>query len=152
MDYLEKTKFSLNEIKQHLGQNQNKSVLVESYLVQYLLVCLYSEIENTLVKIIRNRLHFAGDQKLQNFVYNTNEAMIKRAKTGDIRTFVEKFGCDKETCFQSITAKELGVYGSALANRHAVSHAEGVSLTLEEFEQALIAAEKILVTVESIIK
>lgn len=149
---LAKTEFALEQIKFHLSKNPKDGAIIEGYFVQYLLVCFYSEIEDQISKIIRNRLHFSGDQKLQTFVYNTNENMIKRAKSADIRDVLLKFGCDQDDILNDVTDRELGYYGSAIANRHNVAHGDGVSITIIQVEEAIEAAKKILESLEKCIE
>ena len=161
MAFLEKTSFTLEKTKEHLsriGESEvgdeplGESDLIENYLVQYALVSFYSEMEQELAKIVRNRLALSGDQKLATFLYNLNEKMIKRAKTSDMRSFLKNFGCTPEDLLSDVNESELSFYGTAIANRHQVSHASGGTMSLGDLERALDAAKKILTSVETTIR
>ncbi len=161
MPFLEKTSFTLLQSNEHLrkikqheenGHDLGQIRIIESYLVQYTLVAFYSEMESELAEIVRNRLSIEGDAKISQFLYNLNEKMIKRAKTAEIKSFLKNFGCRQEDLLSEVEEYELALYGTAIANRHQVSHAAGASTSLSDLERAIDAAKKILSSVETCIR
>lgn len=142
---LQRTEFALEHVKKHLEEHGSSGSLIESFLVQYLLVSFYSEMEERVKETIKSRLHFKGDKKLENFVYKTHESMIKRIKKSDIKDIVLLFGDDcKDKFGGSISEMDISLYSSAIENRHITSHGSGGTITLVQMEKALGSAEKIL--------
>lgn len=149
---LERTKDALDKIKIHL-EKISPDPHIESYFVQYLLVSFYSEVEDSIKNIIKNRLNKINDRKIVKFVYKTNEAMIKRVKKSDINEVLKLFDCgDGDIISNHCGDINLLPYFNAITNRHAVSHSTGVSITLREFEAAIPCAEHIFTIVEQLIQ
>lgn len=143
-NHLSRTRFALSEVKAHLKIDGIDADVISSYLVQYLLVAFYSEMEETVASTIRTRLHFNGDKKLETFVCTTNEKMIGRIKKSEIKDVLKVFGCEDGELLEDVTEEEIGYYSAAISNRHKVSHSQGATITLTQFERAVEAADKIL--------
>ncbi|WP_337184241.1 HEPN domain-containing protein [Shinella sp.] len=146
-----RTEFAYSGIKQHLEEASGGGAIA-SYLVQYLVISLYAEMEEHVAQIIKDRLHFNGDKKLERFVFTTNEGMIKRVKKSDIAEVLQKFGMEKEEILGDVTEADVGYYSTAIAHRHNVAHKQGAPITISQFENALDAAEKILASLEKCIR
>lgn len=136
------TRFAFESIKDYLVA-RGRDPLIENFCVQYLVVRLYSEMEDMLVTIIRQRLEGIGDPKIAAFVSATNDNMIRRVKKAEINDILKKFGCD-ELLDAFIDGQNLQPYFDAIHNRHLVTHGDGCSMTLDEFEKVLPCADLIL--------
>lgn len=149
--FLTRTAFAYEEITGHLAR-AGRNPLVEVYLVQYLLVCFYSEVEERLKEIITARLAKIEDRKVAAFIFKSNEAMIKRVKKAEINELLGKFDCGEgDIISQVLGDMNLQPYFDAITNRHKVSHDQGASMTLDYFGQALPCAEAILEAVRGAI-
>jgi len=146
---IERTKFALESVKDFLSEH-GRNPLIENFCVQYLIVCLYSEMEEALSALIRIRLSGIGDERVAKFIASTNDAMIRRVKKSEINDVLKKFGCE-ELVDGHIDGVNLQPYFDAISNRHLVTHGEGCSMTLEEFERAIPCANLLLRTVEDAI-
>jgi hypothetical protein len=70
-----------------------RNPLIEVYLVQFLLVAFYAEVEEKIKAIVIKRLNVIDDQKVAHFIYKTHEGMLKRVKKAEINDVLQKFGC-----------------------------------------------------------
>ncbi|MGZ8286379.1 MAG: hypothetical protein ACXW27_00645 [Allosphingosinicella sp.] len=92
------------------------------------------------------------DRRVAKFIFQTNEAMIRRVKKSDINDILRKFDCgDGDIISDQMDGINLQPYFDAITNRHLVSHKDGVSMTLEAFAAVLPCAEQIFDTVERVI-
>ncbi|MGX5713486.1 hypothetical protein ACWKWJ_12370 [Sphingopyxis terrae subsp. ummariensis] len=138
---LQRTQFAMDAIRAHL-EAHGRDALIESFFVQYLLICLYSEMEDGLAKVISNRLAEIDDPKVSNFIRITNDAMIRRTKKADINDILKKFGCEENHLIENeIEGKSMQPYFDAISNRHLVSHAAGCNMTIDDFEKSVECAE-----------
>lgn len=149
--HLVRTTFALEEVKNHL-QRSGRDPLIEIYLVQFLLVAFYAEVEEKIKDIISVRLSLIADTRVASFVFKTNEGMLKRVKKAEINDVLNKFGCgDGDVISARLPDINLQPYFDAITNRHKVSHDDGTSMTLEDFAKALPCAEAILDAVQTAI-
>lgn len=137
-----RTTFAFDTLKSHF-ETHGRDALVESFCVQYLVVCLYAEMEKILSAIIATRLQRVSDAQVANFILLTNDAMIKRVKKADINDLLKKFGCE-EMIGGELDGTNLQPYFDAVLNRHLVAHGEGSSMTLDDFEKVLPCVDLIL--------
>lgn len=148
---LSRTKFAYDETISHLDA-AGRNPLIEAYLVQYLLVSFYSEVEEKLKGIILNRISEIQDPKVASFVFKSNEAMIKKVKKAEINDILAKFDCGEGDVISAhLGEMNLQPYFDAITNRHRVSHEQGSAMTLEYFAQALPCAEAILEAVQQLL-
>lgn len=148
---LTRTTFAYEEITRFL-QTAGRNPLVEIYLVQFLLVALYAEIEEKIKGIVEVRLSQINDVKVASFIFKTSEGMIRRVKKAEINDLLQKFGCgDGDVIARYLNEINLQPYFDAITNRHQVSHDDGAQMTLEYFGKALACAESILNAVEQIL-
>ena len=146
---LARTNFALDEVRDFL-QSSETNALVESYLVQYLLIAFYSELEEHVKGIISDRLADIKDQKVAHFVAKTHEHMIKRVKKSDINEVLQKFGCGEGDVISTLVGDiNLQPYFDAVTNRHLVSHQGGTNMTLVQFAAAVPVAEVVLTALEN---
>lgn len=142
--WLVRTNFAYDEIKEYLASTGENS-LIESYFVQYLLVAFYSEVEDSVKKIISDRIGKIDDRKVASFVFKSNEGMLKRVKKSDINDVLQKFDCGEGDVISSVLdGMNLQPYFDAVTNRHLVSHSDGAKMTIDDFSKALPCAETIL--------
>lgn len=143
-----RTQFAIDAMTSHL-EGIGRNALIESFFVQYLLVCFYSEVESELAKIIASRLAAIGDAKVACFVQKTNDAMIRRTKKADINDILKKFGCSEDALLgDNIDDVSIQPYFDAITNRHLVSHSDGSGMTFEDFRKSLVCAEQVFLFVE----
>ncbi len=122
-----------------------RNPLIEAYLVQYLLVSFYAEVEERIKEIITNRLAEINDRKVASFIFKSNESMIKRVKKAEVNDLLGKFDCGEgDIISELLVDMNLQPYFDAITNRHRVSHDQGASMTLDYFGRALPCAEAIL--------
>jgi hypothetical protein len=141
---LARTSFAADEIKSFIGA-AGHNPLVENYLVQYLLISLYSEAEQVVKSIIMKRLRGVGDTKIASFISRTNDAMIKRVKKAEINDVLAKFACGEgDILGQRLEGQKLQPYFDAITNRHLVCHGDGADMTFDELLEAIECAEMIL--------
>jgi ethanolamine utilization protein EutQ (cupin superfamily) len=141
---LARTSFAYDEVRQFLTASSG-SPLIESYLVQYLLVAFYSELEEHVKRIISDRISQIEDRKVACFVSKTHEQMLKRVKKSEINEVLQKFDCGNGDIISTLVGDiNLQPYSDAIANRHLVTHQSGTTMTLARFANALPCAEAIL--------
>lgn len=146
---LVRTSFALEEVTEFLSNTQG-SPLIDSYLVQYLLVSFYSEMEDKIKDIVNNRLSQITDVKVSYFVAKTNEGMLRRVKKAEINDVLQKFNCGEGDVIGALVGNlNLQPYFHAITNRHLVSHQNGTNMTLSRFAEAVQCGEIILDAVEN---
>ena len=140
---LARTSFALDEINSFISGTSNP--LVESYLVQYLLVAFYSELEEHVKNIISARLATINDRKVAFFITKTHDNMIKRVRKSEINDVLQKFDCGEGDVISSLLGDmNLQPYHDAITNRHLVSHQSGTNMTLTQVAAALTVGEAVL--------
>lgn len=145
---LQRTNFAYEETLAHL-KAVGRNPLIEIYLVQFLLVAFYAEVEEKVKEIILARLSSISDPKVASFIFKSNEGMLKRVSKSDINDVLRKFDCGTGDIISSLLDDvNLQPYFDAITNRHKVSHDDGASMTLEYFGEALPCGEAILDALE----
>lgn len=148
---LARTKFAYDQTVSHLAVH-GKNSPIESYLVQFLLVLFYSEVEEKIKEIAVKRLSVIDDKKVTAFLTKMNEGMFKRIKKSEINDLLHKFDCgDGDIIAEKMPNRNLEPYFSAINNRHKVSHSTGSTMTLAEFSEAIPCAEAILEAVQQLL-
>lgn len=141
---LARTAFALDEVQVFLHGVEGNP-LVESYLVQYLLVAFYSELEEHVKSIIAARIAQVQDRKVAHFVAKTHEQMLKRVKKAEINDVLQKFGCGEGDIISTLVGDlNLQPYYDVITNRHLVSHQGGTNMTMSQVAAALPVAEVVL--------
>lgn len=152
---LNRTTLVLETAEAHLGglpdSTPNKA-LVAVYLAQVATVTFCSEIEESLIKLIRDRLSRAENAKVAHFITKTNEGMIKRVPKSDIVKTVGLFGEQATAELNAIfTDQEITKYGNVVNARHTTAHGAGGTVTLKEVAEATEIAERMLTTFDAVI-
>lgn len=141
---LVRTSFAYENVLEHLREGE-RSPLIEIYLVQFLLVAFYSELEEKVKQIIADRIELIDDHKVAGFIFKNQESIFKRVKKSDINTVLQNFKCGDGDVLQAhLGEMNLQPYHDAITNRHLVSHDDGASMTIGEFANVLPCAEAIL--------
>lgn len=149
--YLARTTFAYEEASAHL-ERVGSDPLIENYLVQYLLVSFYAEIEEKIRDIMCERISSITDRKVSHFVTTMNEGMFRRVKKTEINDVLYTFNCgDGDLISEYLNQMNLQPYFDAITNRHKVSHDQGSSMTLSYFGQALPCGEAILGAVKAML-
>lgn len=147
-----RTSFALEEVSEFLEKTQSNP-LIDSYLVQYLLVAFYSEMEDRIKEVVTSRISQIMDSKVSHFVSKTNENMLKRVRKAEINDVLHKFNCGEGDVISSLVGDlNIQPYFDAITNRHLVSHQTGTNMTLSRFIEAVACAEAILDAVELALK
>ena len=153
MPRLERTRFALSEVEEYLNYIEEPAPLIEIFLVSYLTISFYSEMEEHVKQIYQNRLNFNGDARLEFFIHTTNEAMMRRVKISEISDLANCFGDDCRDNFRNnLDERDVQAYSSVISNRHRVAHGRGGNLTIGDIRTAIIAADCILESLENAIR
>ncbi len=153
MTFLARTEAALDEVRQYVGDSGAAGTAIESFLTQYLLISLCSEVEEALRTIVRERAREAGDQQIAAFVEVGSQRLLRSVKQSEIAGFLRHFGNECSEQFKAaIGAGNITPYNNAVANRHLVAHAAGVNVTLSELTTAVKSAEFMLSEVSSALK
>jgi hypothetical protein len=125
---------------------------IANYFSQIATVVFFSEMEEKLKEIVKDRFRHGGDEKLATFLAKTNEKLLSRMKRKEISDTVGLFGDACKEDFQSrFPASDLEIYSNVIKDRHDTSHGDGGTVTLSEVKRAVEIAERILVSVKEVI-
>lgn len=125
---------------------------ISSYFAQMAAVTFFSEMEEKLKEVVKERFVHGGDAKLAHFLSKTNEKLLSRMKRRDISETVGLFGEQCRIDFQAkFPANELEIYSNVIADRHETSHSTGSDVTLSEVKSALEIGELMLVSIKEVI-
>jgi len=143
---LPRTRFVLEKLKEHVDANKITDPLLKNYLVGYILVIFYAEVEGKIPDILRGRLEVASNTSIAAFITMAISNVTKRTKKSEIIDIVQMFGVEcKEKFNQKITEQEVQIYSNYLKQRHNVAHLnQGVETTWEEVQNIAEIGEKIL--------
>lgn len=147
--FLQRTNLALHDSEQHLNNSGAWNTSIESFLTQHILILLCAEMQQNIYDIVENRLLKNRDKRINRFVSESKQKMLRSVKTSDISGFLGYFGSDLKDFFNSeISEREVTTFNNAVEGRHDVAHRYGVSVTFAELQQAIIIGEKILLNVE----
>ena len=152
---LNRTSLVVHTARSHLDSlpddMPNKS-LVAIYLAQVATVTLCSEIEESIVKLVQERLARAENAKVAHFIVKTNDGMIRRIPKSDIVKTVGLFGDEAMAALNAIfTPQEITKYGNVVNARHVTAHGAGGTVTLDEVAEAVAIAERMLGQFDTVI-
>lgn len=124
---------------------QPDDAALSSFLAQHLAVVLYAEIEETVAKIIQDKLASHMNSELAEFLTVNMAGIIKRTPKSDINSLVKQFGAAVANRFNGeLDDRLISFYGNAISARHDVGHRRGSNVTLPEMKTGISAAERIL--------
>ena len=140
--------------RQHLSRTNSFATEVEAFLVQYLLVVICGEYEQTIESFIEQRAERAGDDHLTSFVKAATGARFRNPKTSDISGLLGWFSSDlKESFSERIRdTPAQRAFDTIVANRHAVAHRGGnLQLTFTELCDRFEESKLVLAEVKAIL-
>ena len=136
---------SIKEVQDHLTSSGSENTEIETYLVAFLLVLIYSEFETRSKILIARRCAFTTDTHLKNFAQSiaktgseANQAELAR-KAGritvdDLAATLEKFGADYRAAFlaQIKNTPAAIAWDLVVSNRHLIAHQTGTAVTFSD--------------------
>lgn len=144
-----RTKASIEDCKTHLDKCEGYGTPIESYLTQYLAVVLCADMEQAIYSVVKARCDVVADKELSSFAEIACNRLLRSFKKNEVAGFVGHFGqhC-KEALNDAIDEKSVAEYDNAVTSRNLVAHSHGGSLTFQELEAAVRAAENIVDAVQ----
>lgn len=143
-----RTELALEQCSEHLKEVKVEGSPVESYLVQYLLVILCSDIQKSLLDAVAERGTKLPDNGLRNFSNIGAERLLRSVKKHELAGFLEHFGEELKAAFNAaVTDQEVTQYNQAVDFRHGVAHptaAASKQWTLADFQFALGHARSVV--------
>ena len=137
-----------------LGQHSalGKNAEIEAYMVQYLTIVFYAEVESKVAELISNVFELYGDQKISAFLSKNQATIISRVKKSELAALAESFGTEVKLAFNSAVEEwEVSNYSNVITARHSVGHGPGVNISLSDVNKGIDAAEKIIATLAQIL-
>jgi hypothetical protein len=144
----------INVCRQHLTATNAFATEIEAFLVQYLLVVICGEYEQTIEALIEQRAEKAGDDHLTAFVKAATGARFRNPRTSDISGLLGWFDSDlKNTFSQRIKdTPAQRAFDTIVTNRHAVAHQGGnLQLTFNELCERFEESKSVLTEVQAIL-
>lgn len=138
---------AIRECEAHLQRTNSFNTVVESFLVQYLLVLICREYEVAVRQIISDRAARTGDAEVSEFVRSAVEQLIRSIRIGEISGALGRFGQSQKTRFQEFVRENPIVhtsYDTVINNRHLVAHREGVQITFNELKRHFADGRRII--------
>src|SRR5712692_6741601 len=141
--------------RQHLTTTNSFATEIEAFLVQYLLVVICGEYEQTIESFIEQRAERAGDDHLTAFVKAAAGTRFRNPKTSDISGLLGWFSSDLKDAFSERIkdTPALRAFDTIVANRHAVAHQGGnLQLTFRELCDRFEESKLVLAEVKAILR
>ena len=143
-----RTKLSVEGCEEHLLASKAFGTEVESYLTQYLLVVLCSDVQQEIYRLTEDRAASASDPALSSYVVATARKVLRSVGKDEIAKFVGMFGTDARAKLNALVDDgDVTIYNNAVNNRHDVAHKMGTQVTFRELKEAVEAAERIIAAV-----
>jgi hypothetical protein len=134
----------------HLNAAQNAEI--EAYMVQYLTIVFYSEVELKVAELIATVFERYSDQRISAFLSKNQASIIKRVTKSDLAGLAGSFGDEVKCAFNNaVVDREVSDYQNIIAARHIVGHGPGINITLSDLNKGIESAEKILRTLFGIL-
>lgn len=135
------------DCEEHLAKTESFGTVVESYLVQHLLVLVCREYELALRELVVSRAAKVGDPELQAFTRSAAEQLIRSVRLNEVSGLLGRFGVIHKQRLQEDMRHNPAVqasYDSIINNRNLVAHIEGVQVTFQELKTLVEQANLIL--------
>lgn len=145
---------ALGACERHLHGTKSFNTEIESFLVQYLLVVICREYENTIEALVEKRAGRAGDRHLTRFVKSATDNIFRSVKINEISGFLGRFGDDYKTKFNDFVQNNSDVHASfdnIVLNRHAITHRGMVQMTFNELSKSFDKSKRLLDEIASIL-
>jgi hypothetical protein len=145
-----RTKQALSTATSHLSTSSDPEI--QHYLMQFVSVVFYSELEAKLAIVIENVLTKQCGVRGGQFVKTHLASILKRAEKKDIAKLVSGFGDDLLGKFNSLVDdQQVSAYSNLILARHRVGHSTGVEINPADVRNGVLAAEHILTMCNTII-
>ena len=149
-ELLARTALAIDDCKSHLKTTKAFGSPIESYLTQYVLIVLYSDIQQELYKIVGEMAGKNSNKLVEQFILSSLERNLRNIRKDNLADFMNMFGASVKTKFNSkLSEKDVTIYNNAVFYRHAVAHSLGVEITFSELGNTLRAARKMLFAFKS---
>ncbi len=140
-----RTHAAVEDCEKHLTASNAFGTEIESFLTQYLLVILCSDVQQEMYKLSEERAAVASDGGVSAFVSSAARRILRSVCKGDIAKYVAMFGNDcKDKLNSQLSDAEVTVYNNAVDDRHDVAHKNGALISFGELKNAVLVAEKLL--------
>ena len=151
---LSRTEAAIEECKQFLASTDSDVSAIESYLMQYLLTLLCSEIQERLRERAVSHFGKDGDARMGRFIENTSTSHLMRGvRISSLSGFLGNFGSDIKDAFQEgLDDRDISLYSNVVRERINVAHGSGGQVTLRELEAALPVCQRVIEQFEAVLK
>lgn len=143
---LPRTAEALESCKAHLKASATLNTPVETYLVSYLLVVTYSELEDRIKAILAKRGAKSNDPYLERYLVGNHKHNTGKIRISNVTDLLARFGVDYRDSFVANVnnTSKHAAWDNIVINRHKVSHDTGVNMTILEFETAYVGCRETL--------
>lgn len=140
-----RTHAAVEDCEKHLITSNAFGTEIESFLTQYLLVILCSDVQQEMYKLSEERAVAGADSGVSSFVSSAARRILRSVCKGDIAKYVGMFGNDcKDRLNSQLSDAEVTIYNNAVDDRHDVAHKNGALISFGELKNAVLVAEKLL--------
>jgi uncharacterized membrane-anchored protein YjiN (DUF445 family) len=148
---LSRTRLVAKSIRDHSAISADPEI--ESYLAQHLAVVFYAEVEKKVEELIVEVFRRYSDDKIATFLQRNQASIISRIKKSDLADFAKSFGDEvKEAFTTALSDNEVTSYSNIITARHKVGHGPGSEIQIRDIESGTDVAEKILNTLDQLLK
>lgn len=141
-----KTREVFQELESTLNED-NINFSLKRYFTEYILIVLYRELEDKLLRIVEKFLKLHSNEALSLFLTNNLKTIFARMEKQDLRKTLKLFG--KNNSFTSLTEQEIQIYENTIKNRNKVAHSDSIlTLSWQDIKESIEIAEKIIFTFE----
>lgn len=130
--------YRMQSCKNHLDATNSWGTEVEAFLVQYLIVRIYAELEERIPKIFERRCVRGGDVQLTQFAVRTVQYVTKRFSIEDLGKLLKRFDDAYHARFNTVVISNNShlAWDSIYSNRHAVAHGAGIQMNFTDLSKA----------------
>jgi hypothetical protein len=144
-----RTKSAVEDCEKHLTASNAFGTEIESYLTQFLLVVLCSDIQQEIYRLSEARASIVEDDAISAYVAATARRVLRSVGKEDIAKFVGMFGPTLKSKLNNLVDDaDVTIFNNAVNNRHDIAHKQGAQITFRELKNAVVVAQKILEAVE----
>lgn len=133
--------------KEHLERTNSLGSPVEAFFVQYLLVIICAEYEQTIESLVEKRAARIGDPEITSFIRSATGRLFRSTHLSDIGGLLGRFSGQVKDSFMG-DVRDTEAHRSLdtiVSNRDAVAHGAGsVQLTFAELVTSYQASKTIL--------
>ena len=129
--------------------NISNDPFLEGYMLEYVLIVFYNELEENLKNVIGDFLEKKSDSEISNFISNNLNTILKRTEKKDLKKTLKLFSEEKAAHFDEILKQEaeslLRQYSGFIENRHNVAHSDkSITMSKTEMQEMPAVGEKII--------